>query len=465
MTSGRTPFSLYLGGLASVAALAEELDVARRVGTTPRDWDDVIKLQLLIGSTQTSGDGLPHLRHSGGRERRAVCVRKWDVGAATWRVYATETGARRTARRKGLSAMAALIVCTLLLTSTTAPGSVDGAVARARVRVEEMRQDSGVPGVQMAAIVGGTLVWSGGFGWRDLESRSPVTEETRFGIGSVTKTLTMVVCARLVDRGRMAWDEPIETYLEGFPHRGAGITVRRIGSHLSGMADQSFSASSVEEPAEASRSWREVAGAPLVYQPGEAHLYATSPFIVVAAAIETLEDMSFPQVVARELTEPLHLQDTVPDEHHETTPNRTVFYELSDGQPVPVSDRRYVPGGTGYLSTARDLALLGCAVISSDFLSEETRSELLRDHRTNEGQPTFFGLGWRLGYSDEWGLFYASSGGGRGIAACLVVIPKYDVIVATVANMTMAPSWEMTRETVEGLVRAVEETASPGVDD
>ena len=101
---------------------------------------------------------------------------------------------------EGRVAMACLIVCTLLLASTAARGDMEKAVARARARVEEMRQESAVPGVQVAAVVGGTLVWSQGFGWRDVESRSPVTEETRFGIGSVTKTVTGTAVVTLPSR-------------------------------------------------------------------------------------------------------------------------------------------------------------------------------------------------------------------------------------------------------------------------
>ena len=61
------------------------------------------------------------------------------------------------------------------------------------------------------------------------------TEQTRFGLGSVSKTLTMA--ATLVDEGLPDLDTPIEEVLPGFPARGHGVTLRRIAVHQSGISD------------------------------------------------------------------------------------------------------------------------------------------------------------------------------------------------------------------------------------
>lgn len=133
--------------------------------------------------------------------------------------------------------MNGILLPLLLVGATLTAPEIEGAVEQSRIRIREVHRESAAPGVQTAVALDGDLVWTEGFGWRDLELRLPVDEQTRFGIGSITKTMTMAVCARLADRAHLAWDEPIESCFDGFPHEGAGITVRRIGAHLSGMGD------------------------------------------------------------------------------------------------------------------------------------------------------------------------------------------------------------------------------------
>ena len=71
----------------------------------------------------------------------------------------------------------------------------------------------------------------------DLAACTPAGAETRFGIGSISKTLTLAAALALVDAGKLDLDAPVERYLPGFPHAGQGVTVRRIGAHQSGIAD------------------------------------------------------------------------------------------------------------------------------------------------------------------------------------------------------------------------------------
>jgi len=117
--------------------------------------------------------------------------------------------------------------------AATAGPSLESIIEPLRVDVEQERVSSRTPGIQVALMIGGEIVWSEGFGWGDVENEIPVTPATRFGIGSISKTLTMITCARLVDEGSLDWDAPVESYLPEFPYAGRGITIRSIGAHLS----------------------------------------------------------------------------------------------------------------------------------------------------------------------------------------------------------------------------------------
>jgi CubicO group peptidase (beta-lactamase class C family) len=84
-----------------------------------------------------------------------------------------------------------------------------GRVAQLRQFVAQAMQETGVPGVSFGVVQDGKVVWSGGLGVRQL-GRSPVVDgDTRFMIASNTKALVTLMLARLVDQGRLSWDEPV----------------------------------------------------------------------------------------------------------------------------------------------------------------------------------------------------------------------------------------------------------------
>ena len=83
---------------------------------------------------------------------------------------------------------------------------------------------------------GGDILYARAFGEANKDHHVRNILETRYNIGSIGKTLTGVAVMQLVERGKIALDAPVASYLEGFPH-GDGITVHHLLSHTSGMAN------------------------------------------------------------------------------------------------------------------------------------------------------------------------------------------------------------------------------------
>jgi hypothetical protein len=88
--------------------------------------------------------------------------------------------------------------------SEPAPSSQSAtAVARARGRVRAAVLEQNLPGVSVAVGAGGTIVWAEGFGWRDVDTRTPITPNTRFNIGTAASAITPAAIAsvRLTNTG------------------------------------------------------------------------------------------------------------------------------------------------------------------------------------------------------------------------------------------------------------------------
>ena len=73
-----------------------------------------------------------------------------------------------------------------------------------------------VPGLGIAIVKDDEVVFSKGFGLRDLKKELPVTTNTLFAIGSTTKAMTCACLEMLVEDGPIEWDKPVRTYLPTF---------------------------------------------------------------------------------------------------------------------------------------------------------------------------------------------------------------------------------------------------------
>ncbi|HET9704162.1 MAG TPA: serine hydrolase domain-containing protein, partial [Vicinamibacterales bacterium] len=96
---------------------------------------------------------------------------------------------------------------------------------------EEARKQTSVPGVAMAIIQDGKIVLEKGLGVRELGTNEPVTPSTLFMIGSMTKPLTSLMMARLVDSKKFAWETPITKLMPTFTLGDPAATARVTMAH------------------------------------------------------------------------------------------------------------------------------------------------------------------------------------------------------------------------------------------
>ena len=105
--------------------------------------------------------------------------------------------------------------------------------------VEKAIADFNVPGLGIAIVSGGEVVYAKGFGYRNLEEKLPMTPDTLFAIGSTTKAMTATVLAMQAEEGLFDWDAELVRYLPGFrladPMTTARISPRDLVTHRSGL--------------------------------------------------------------------------------------------------------------------------------------------------------------------------------------------------------------------------------------
>jgi hypothetical protein len=107
--------------------------------------------------------------------------------------------------------------------------------------VETSMQQLGIPGVSIALIDGGKVVYQGGFGVRELGKPDRVDENTLFMAASNTKGMTTLLLSELVDEGKLRWDQPVVDVYPSFK-LGSAETTKKSWSRISSARAPDFPA-------------------------------------------------------------------------------------------------------------------------------------------------------------------------------------------------------------------------------
>ena len=103
-----------------------------------------------------------------------------------------------------------------------------------------------VPGLSIAVIKDYQIDWAKGYGLADTISKTPVTNETMFSAGSISKFLMAVTALKLVEQGKIALDSPVNNYLTSWKiadnefTKNTPVTLRMLLSHKAGTTQSSY---------------------------------------------------------------------------------------------------------------------------------------------------------------------------------------------------------------------------------
>jgi len=102
-------------------------------------------------------------------------------------------------------------------------------------------KEAKVPGLAALTIKEGKIFWAGYYGWANIETKTPVTQDTLFQLASISKTVTACMIMQQVEQGKLKLDVDINTLLpfkvRNPMHADKPITLRQLLTHTSGIRD------------------------------------------------------------------------------------------------------------------------------------------------------------------------------------------------------------------------------------
>lgn len=324
------------------------------------------------------------------------------------------------------------------------------AIADARRSVRALLVGENLPGLSLAVAREGEIVWAEGFGWADIDRHTPVTPDTRFRLGSVSKTVTAAGAAVLHDQGRLDLDAPVQRYVPAYPQKPWPVTTRQLMGDIAGVHRIRGDNNDLL-PGRHCTNLQEalaiVADEPLLFRPGTQYRFAFYGWLLVTAAVEGAAMQPFATFMAREVFAPLRMTRTAlegTDELRDTTSfygprvmlNTALGLDAATG-----ADYSCYFGAGAFLSTPSDLVRLGSAMIKPGLLRAETLATFTSPLRLESGESTGFALGWRVeeallaGASRRILIHRATPVGGT---VTLMLVPELGLVVAAVSNASQA---------------------------
>jgi len=300
-----------------------------------------------------------------------------------------------------------------------------------------------VPGFSVAVGQDGKIIWSEGFGFADLEAKRPVTRQTMFRIGSVSKPMTAAGLMLLVEKGKVDLDADIHRYVPDFADKGHSITTRQLAGHLAGIRHyQGKEAYLNRHYANVRESLRIFENDPLLSTPGEKYFYSSYGFNLIGMVMESAAGQDFLSYMQNAVWTPMALSNTIPDDATRAIPQRTCFYKAKAGggfEIEPEVDNSYKWPSGGFLSTSEDLVRFGSALLQPGFLTQASLEALFTSQKTSDGKPTGYGIGWFTAHNKKGGRVWYHTGSSIGGTSLLFMQPDSRVVLAIAANCTSAP--------------------------
>jgi CubicO group peptidase (beta-lactamase class C family) len=255
-----------------------------------------------------------------------------------------------------------------------------------------------IPGLALAVVRDGRIIRTRGYGLASVELGAPVTPETVFEIGSVSKQITAAAVMLLVEEGRVGLDERISKYLPETPEAWSGVTVRHLLTHTSGIKNYTgLHGFELTERLSREDFIRNISKHPQNFAPGDRWSYGNTAYNLLGFIIEAASGKGYWQFVGERIFRPLGMKATTDRDPRYIIKNRANGYEWQQGA---LAGRDYdltdVFSAGAVVSTVLDLAKWDAALSGARLLKRESLEQIWTPVRLSDGSTYPYGFGWYI---------------------------------------------------------------------
>lgn len=311
-----------------------------------------------------------------------------------------------------------------------------------------------LPGLAVAIVQDGKLIYSKGFGLANIEQKKPIEMDTIFRIGSISKTFTAIGIMQLVEQGKLSLDDPVNKHLKTFKveHKDPGappVTILHLLTHTSGIGEvrdlrDIFKpvgglGAKMDDPLLPLSEYYQGVLRPEIF-PGQKWAYANHAFNTLAQVIEDVSGQPFAVYMQEHVFAPLGMDKSDYLLSERVKADLAQGYSFKKGKFTPVPYQRIeVPGAGSIHSSVNQMlkyvtALMnGGANETGRVLKPETLEKMFTSQLDIDSPEMAMGLAFILyKYGSHRVVFH--NGGWPGFISSMLVAPEDKLAVLAFTN-------------------------------
>src|SRR5580693_8458155 len=263
----------------------------------------------------------------------------------------------------------------------------------------------GSPGCSLGVIRGGDFVYRKAYGLANLELGVPLSPQSVFYMGSVSKQFTAAAIALAAEQGYLSLDDDVHKYVPELPDYGHVITLRQMIHQTSGLRDfytllglSSHDATDFNSPEDIFKIVVRQKG--LNNVPGDEWIYSNTNYFLLGIVAKRAAKKSLAEFAAENIFKPLGMSHTLfYDDHTLVVPGRVAAYDsgLHDNFRVDWSTTFSVVGAGGLMSSVDDLLLWDKNFYANRLGKGTLVQELQTPGALNDGNNISYAMGLDLG--------------------------------------------------------------------
>lgn len=317
------------------------------------------------------------------------------------------------------------------------PGQESQLVEKANEYLKKVTSES-TSGVAMLVVRDGKVLLEAAGGMADIENKTPVTTETKFRIGSVSKQFTAMAVVRLAEQGKLSLQDPLSKYYPDFPN-AQSITLEHLMTHSSGLR------SYTEKPEFYGRVTEEETPEAIIksfekdkpeFDPGAKFKYCNSGYFLLGEIVAKVSGKSFAEFLDSEFFKPLEMKSTGIYVNSKVPDTMALGYSLNDDKYEPSLDwdMSWAGGAGAMYSTVGDLHRWNEALFSGKVVNEASLKAATTPFKLPVGaNSSNYGYGLSIAKYRRVPII-SHSGGLNGWTSDLAYFPEQKCTVVVLTN-------------------------------
>jgi CubicO group peptidase (beta-lactamase class C family) len=272
------------------------------------------------------------------------------------------------------------------------------------------------PGAALLVIDHAEIVYNKCYGLADLETQRPITPDTSFYLGSISKQFTAIAIMLLAEQGRLSYDDCLPAFFRQFPSWGGEISIRHLLHHTSGLPEYVPLFSSSKEAFEWAREINGLTNEAVLqramdltgpeFPVGAQYAYSGMGYVLLAVIVAVVSGQSFAEFLKARIFDPLGMKHTVAYDQSRPARHRLAHGYWAEKDQFERWDYPMLTVGDGGLfSTLDDLFLWDQALNTESLVPKTVLERAFTSGTTNDGRPVNYGFGW---YTDVLGFVSAA---------------------------------------------------------